>query len=223
MLFSDRNQAGRMLADALSEYRDEDTVVYALPRGGVVLGAEVAKSLKSPMDLVIPRKVGHPDQPEYGVCAVTEDGHLVCSRDEISRLDPAWLTAEVQKQQAEAKRRLDNYQAGRPKVNAEGKTAIVVDDGVATGLTMLAAIEEVKDRGPQKVILAAPIIPSDVAVRLKRYVDELVALDIPAVYLGAVGAYYDKFEQVEDRDVTQILDELQATASGDTRSKSKKK
>lgn len=224
MLFSDRNQAGRMLADALGEYKDEDTVVYALPRGGVVLGAEVAKSLKSPLDLVIPRKVGHPDQPEYGICAVTEDGHLVCSRDEISRLDPAWLTSEVQKQQAEAKRRHENYQAGRARVDAEGKTAIVVDDGVATGLTMLAAIEEVKDRGPDKVILAAPIIPSDVAVRLKRYVDELVALDIPAVYLGAVGAYYDKFEQVEDRDVTKILDELEpGTNSTRSRTKSKKK
>lgn len=223
MLFSDRNQAGRMLADALGEYKDEDTVVYALPRGGVVLGAEVAKSLKSPLDLVIPRKVGHPDQPEYGVCAVTEDGHLVCSREEISRLDPAWLTTEVQKQQVEAKRRFENYQAGRPKVDAAGKTAIVIDDGVATGLSMLAAIEEIKDRGPDKVILAAPIIPSDVAVRLKRYVDELVALDIPAVYLGAVDAYYDHFEQVEDRDVTKILDELETTAGSQTRSLSKSK
>ncbi len=223
MLFSDRNQAGRMLADALNEYKGGNTVVYALPRGGVVLGAEVAKSLKSPLDLVIPRKVGHPDQPEYGVCAVTEDGHLVCSREEISRLDPAWLTAEVQKQQAEAKRRLENYRAGRPKVDAEGKTAIVVDDGVATGLTMLAAIEEVKDRKPDKVILAAPIVPSDVAVRLKRYVDELVALDIPTVYLGAVGAYYDNFEQVEDHDVTKILDELEATASNTGHAQAKPK
>ena len=209
MLFSDRNQAGRMLADALGEYKDGATVVFALPRGGVVLGAEVARGLNAPLDLVVPRKIGHPDQPEYGVCAVTEDGHLVCSRDEISRLDPAWLTAEVQKQQAEAKRRSDDYLTGRPRVDAAGKTAIVVDDGVATGLTMLAAIEEVKDRGPEKVILAAPIIPSDVAVRLKRYVDQLVALDIPAVYLGAVGAYYDKFEQVEDRDVAEILDTLE--------------
>jgi predicted phosphoribosyltransferase len=214
MHFSDRKEAGRMLADALSEYKDANAAVYALPRGGVVLGAEVAKKLNAPLDLVIPRKVGHPDQPEYGICAVTEDGHLVCSREEISRIDPAWLTAEVQKQQAEAKRRSQKYLEGRTRTTPEGKTAIVVDDGVATGLTVLAAIEEIKDRGADKIILAAPVIPNDIAERLKRYVDELVALDVPAVYLGAVGAYYDKFDQVEDKQVTQLLDQAQKYAAG---------
>ena len=208
MHFKNRKEAGRQLADALAEYTEEETVVYALPRGGVVLGVEVASRLDAPLDLVIPRKIGHPLQPEYGVCAVTEDGHLVCSKEEISRLDPAWLTAEVQKQQAEAKRRFDEYVAGRERADAQDKTAIVVDDGVATGLTMLAAIEEVKDRGPSKVVLAAPIIPGDVAQRLKRYVDEMVALDIPVVYLGAVGAYYDKFEQIEDKAVVKMLGKL---------------
>src|SRR5688572_8936314 len=141
MRFKNRREAGKLLADALVGYKDEDTVIYALPRGGVVLGVEIASRLDAPLDLVIPRKVGHPDQPEYGVCAVTEDGHLVCSRQEISGLDPSWLTAEVQKQQAEAKRRFKEYLTDVPHVDAEGKTAIVVDDGVATGLTMLAAIE----------------------------------------------------------------------------------
>lgn len=214
MHFKDRKEAGKMLADALTEYKTEDTVVYALPRGGVVLGAEVASRLHAPLDIVIPRKVGHPDQPEYGVCAVTEDGHLVCSKQEISRLDPSWLTAEVQKQQAEAKRRFDEYLVEHSMAQVDGKTAIVVDDGVATGLTMLAAIEEIKDRGPKKVVLAAPVIPSDVADRLKRYVDELVALDIPAVYLGAVGAYYDKFDQVEDKEVTKLLNKRKGAMAG---------
>lgn len=213
MHFKDRKEAGKMLADALAEYKGDDTVVYALPRGGVVLGVAVASKLDAPLDLVVPRKIGHPDQPEYGVCAVTEDGHLVCSKQEISRLDPTWLTAEVQKQQAEAKRRFHEYLADRTMVQAEGKTAIVVDDGVATGLTMLAAIEEIKDRGPSKVVLAAPVIPSDVADRLKRYVDELVALDIPAVYLGAVGAYYDNFDQVEDKEVTKLLKKRKTAAA----------
>lgn len=218
MRFKDRAEAGRLLADALTEYQDEETVVYALPRGGVVLGAAVAEHLDAPLDVVIPRKIGHPDQPEYGVCAVTEDGHLVCSKEEISQLDPAWLTGEVQKQQAEAKRRFDTYLAGRPAADARDKTAIVVDDGVATGLTMLAAIEEVKDRGPAKVILAAPVIPSDVAQRLKRYVDEMIALDIPVVYLGAVGAYYDTFDQVNDKEVINLMDKAgQQTASSGKR------
>lgn len=203
-----------MLADALSEYKGTDTLVYALPRGGVVLGVEISKHLGLPLDLVIPRKIGHPEQPEYGVCAVTEDGHLVCSKEEIAQLDPAWLTTEIQTQQAEAKRRFKEYLSDRPRVEAEGKTAIVVDDGVATGLTMLAAIEEVKDLGPEKVVLAAPVIPGDVAGRLKRYVDELVALDIPTVYLGAVGAYYDKFDQLEDREIVKLMDSVKKETAG---------
>ncbi len=214
MHFKDRKEAGKMLADALTEYKSDGAVIYALPRGGVVLGAEVASRLEAPLDLVVPRKVGHPNQPEYGVCAVTEDGHLVCSKQEISRLDPAWLTAEVQKQQAEAKRRFNEYLTDHTNPQVAGKTAIVVDDGVATGLTMLAAIEEIKDRGPDKIVLAAPVIPSDVADRLKRYVDELVALDIPAIYLGAVGAYYDKFDQVEDKEVTRLLKQRQPAMAG---------
>lgn len=217
MHFKDRREAGRLLAEALVEHKNEDTVIYALPRGGVVLGVELASRLEAPLDLVIPRKVGHPDQPEYGICAVTEDGHLVCSRQEISRVDPTWLTAEVQRQQAEAKRRFSEYLPDTPPADAEGKTAIVVDDGVATGLTMLAAIEEIKDRGASKVILAAPVIPSDVADRLKRYVDELVALDIPVVYLGSVGAYYDKFDQTEDREVTRLIKKYKAKETSGSR------
>lgn len=205
MHFRDRKEAGQKLADALTEYKDADTVVYALPRGGVVLGAEVAGSLDAPLDLVVPRKVGHPEQPEYGVCAVTDEGHLVCSRREVAQLDPAWLTAEVQKQQAEAKRRRKKYLAKRQSVQAEGKTAIIVDDGVATGLTMLAAVEDVKNRKPRRVVLATPVVPEDLAGRLERYVDELVALDKPAVYLGAVSAYYDEFDQVEDNEVVNLM------------------
>lgn len=205
MHFSDRKEAGKLLADALGEYKGSNTVIYALPKGGVVVGAEIAKNLDAPLDAVIPRKVGHPEQPEYGICAVTEDGHLVCSREEIARLDPAWLTAEIQKEQAEAKKKRQKYLEETPEVGASGKTAIVVDDGVATGLTMLAAIEEVKDRGPNRVILATPVIPGDIAGRLKRYVDELVALDIPTIYLGAIGAYYEKFDRVEDKTVTKLL------------------
>ena len=210
MHFNDRKQAGQLLASALDEYKNGGTVVYALPRGGVVLGAEIAKKLGAPLDLVIPRKIGHPDQPEYGICAVTEDGHLVCSKEEIARIDPAWLTTQVQKEQSEAKRRADTYLTNRPRAQAQGKTAVIVDDGVATGLTMLAAIEEIKDRNPERVILATPVIPSDVAQRLKRYVDDMIALDVPVLYMGAVGAYYDNFEQVEDQEVIKLLEEVQA-------------
>jgi len=205
MHFQDRTEAGQMLAEELVGYKGDNTVVYALPRGGVVLGVEVADSLNAPLDLVVPRKVGHPDQPEYAVCAVTDEGHLVCSRREVAQLDPAWLTSEVQKEQAEAKRRRKKYLARRRSVPVEGKTAIIVDDGVATGLTMLAAVEDVKNRRPGRVVLATPVVPDDLAQRLERYVDELVVLDKPKVYLGAISAYYDDFNQVEDSQVMSLM------------------
>lgn len=205
MRFRDRKEAGHRLAGALSEYKEGNAVIYALPRGGVVLGAEIAKTLNAPLDLVVPRKIGHPNQPEYGICAVTDGGHLVCSKREVAQLDPAWLTSEVQKEQAEAKRRKRTYLANRPRADVHGKTAIIVDDGVATGLTMLAAIEEVKSLEPEHIVLATPVIAKDVAGRLERYVNQLVALDTPEIYLGTVGAYYDQFDQVEDKQVVQLM------------------
>jgi putative phosphoribosyl transferase len=210
MRFRNRQEAGRQLARALDAYRNQEAVVFALPRGGVVLGVEIAKYLHAPMDLIIPRKVGHPRFPEYAVCAVTEDGHLVCNQDEVTRLDPDWLKAAIAKEQAEAKRRRLRYLANRPAVPVKGKTAIVTDDGVATGLTMLAAINDLRDRQPAKVVLAVPILPQDIALQLQKHVDEVVALDIPRNYLGSVGAYYDEFDQVEDEAVIKLLDSLQA-------------
>lgn len=205
MRLRNRTEAGKLLAQSLEKYRGGEVVVYALPRGGVVLGMEVAKHLSVPLDLVIPRKVGHPLSPEYAVCAVTEDGHLVCNEAEIAGLDQAWLDKAVKKEQAEAKRRLLYYLSGRPAVPVKGKTAIIVDDGVATGLTMLAAIKEVKDRQPAKTTAAVPVIPADTARQLQSEVDEVVALDAPEAYLGAVGAYYDEFEQLSDEEVVQML------------------
>jgi len=205
MHFRDRKEAGRKLADALSQYKDANTVVYALPRGGVVLGAEIATKLHAPLGVVVSRKVGHPEQPEYGICAITDNGHLVCSRREIAKIDPAWLTTAVQKEQAEAKRRRDTYLTDGSSVPAEGKTAIIVDDGVATGLTMLAAVEDVKNQEPERVVLASPVIPKDLTERLERYVDEVVTLDTPVVFMGAVSSYYDNFDQVEDKEVVDTL------------------
>src|SRR3954463_14590295 len=152
--FRDRQKAGQQLAEALDKYKDEPTVIYALPRGGVVLGVEITQRLGAGLDLAIPRKIGHPRNPEYAVCAVTEDGFLVCNEDELARLSPDWFEVERQRQQTEATRRREVYLAGRPPVSAKGKTAIIVDDGIATGLTMQAAIQEVKSRGADKIVVA---------------------------------------------------------------------
>lgn len=211
--FPDRKEAGQRLAEVLEKYNGEQVVVYALPRGGVALGSEIAKRLGAPLDLVIPRKIGHPTHPEYAICAVTEDGYLVCNQEEVARVDPEWLKAEVKKEQAEAKRRRLRYLEGRPEVSAEGKVAIITDDGVATGLTILAAIQEIKKRNPAKVVLAVPVLPRDIADTLEEQVDELAALDIPDNYKGSVGAYYGEFKQVEDEEVIRLLDSLGKSAN----------
>lgn len=204
-MFKNRTDAGIKLAAALQHYKGMDAVVYALPRGGVVLGVEIAKALKLPLDLVIPRKIGHPHNPEYAICAVTEHGELLCNEAERRAVDPAWLKQAVEKEIQEATRRRETYLKGRPSVAVEGKTAIIVDDGIATGLTMRAAIKDLRARHPAKVVVAIPVCPADTAEVLRREADELVVLDIPLVYLGAVGAYYQDFPQVSDEEVIEFL------------------
>ena len=207
MRFADRTDAGKQLAEALKRFRGQDAVVYALPRGGVVLGVEVAAALQLRLDLIIPRKIGHPLSPEYAICAVSEDGSRICNERETAHVDPDWLERETITQIDEARRRRQMYLAGKPPIPVEGKTAIIVDDGVATGLTMLAALRDVRKRKPARLVVAVPVTPAETAERLRRESDELVALDIPLDYLGAVGAYYDRFDQVTDAEVVSLMKE----------------
>jgi putative phosphoribosyl transferase len=204
--FRDRKEAGQKLAEALLNFEGRDAVIYALPRGGVVLGYEIAKALKAPLDIVITRKVGHPNNPEYAVCAVTEGGVLICNDNEKRRLDPKWLESRVKEGVKEAKRRRDTYLKNLTPINPVGKTVIIVDDGVATGLTMRAAIRDIREKNPKAVVVAIPVVPRDTARVIGREADESVALDIPRMYLGAVGAYYDKFPQVSDEEVIELLE-----------------
>src|SRR3989344_1657662 len=144
MRFKDRADAGRKLAHALNKFKGRQGVVYALPRGGVVLGVEIAQALHMPLDLVIPRKIGHPISPEYAIGAVVENGEKVCNEMEVARIDPEWFRREVERERQEARRRRELYLGGREPAPVEGKTAIIVDDGIATGLTMEVAIRDVK-------------------------------------------------------------------------------
>ncbi len=205
MRFRDRTDAGKKLAKALEKYKDQPGIVYALPRGGVVLGAEIARHLELPLDLIIPRKIGHPLSPEYAICAVVESGELVCNEWEVSHVDQTWFKQTVEHERREAQRRRELYLAGRQPYSAEGKTAILVDDGIATGLTMEVAIRDARARRPARVVVAIPVSPKDTAERLSKQVDAVVALDIPDYYLGAVGAYYDYFEQVSDEEVVELM------------------
>ncbi len=205
MRFKDRREAGQKLADALEQYKGKDVVIYALPRGGVALGVEVAKRLNAPLDLVITRKVSHPSNPEYGICVVAEHKSIICNEEEIAHIDQKWLKNEIEKQRQEAQRRRKVYLQDRKRPSVKGKIAIVVDDGVATGLTLLLAIQELKHLKPKRIIAAVPVTPRDTAKKIKEEADELVALNIPFMYLGAVGAYYEEFSQVEDEEVIKLL------------------
>lgn len=205
MRFKNRLEAGKKLAEALAKYKGAELVVYALPRGGVVLGREIAQELGAPLDLIITRKIGHPLQSEYAVCAVAEDGDLICNEAERPLLNEQWLRGEIEREREEARRRREIYLRNRRPVSAKNKTAIVVDDGIATGLTMQLAIREVKHNEPERIVLAVPVIPAEIAKKFKKEVDEVVTLDTPELYLGAVGAYYDEFPQVEDEEVIKLL------------------
>jgi putative phosphoribosyl transferase len=203
--FRDRIDAGRKLAGLLGEYKNQNAVVYALPRGGVPVAMEVARVLNCPLDLIIVRKIGHPMNPEYALGAVTEDGFLVVNEEELARVDSKWFEAETEKQQQEAKRRRELYLQGRKPISAAGKIAIVVDDGIATGSTMLVAVKKVKREKPAKIVVAVAVSPKETAQRFAEEVDEFVAVTIPEFFWGAIGYYYDDFSQVSDEEIMALL------------------
>jgi predicted phosphoribosyltransferase len=203
-MFLDRTDAGKKLAQALSAYKGQSLVVYALPRGGVVLGVEVARFLEAPLDLLVVRKIGHPIQPEYAIGAVAEDGYVVSNPDEIATLDKRWLDRAAAAELKEAQRRRRLFLQGRRPVVVRGKVAIIIDDGLATGLTMLAAIHEIRKRGPQEVVVAVPVAAAETADKLRPLVDDLVVLYIPE-WLGAIGAFYQRFDQVSDDEVVALM------------------
>lgn len=209
MKFSDRQEAGVKLAAALAKFKGEDLVVLSLPRGGVVLGVEVARALGQPHDLAIVRKIGAPENPEYAICVTDESGAgVICNEAEKAQLDPAWLEDAIAKEQAEAKRRREKYLTGRKPLDLTGKIVILVDDGIATGLTMRGAIRLVKTKKPAKIVVAIPVTPRDTAKILRKEADELVALHEPTEYLGSVGAYFINFPQTEDEEVIELMKEV---------------
>lgn len=217
MRFQDRHHAGQLLAEQLLDYAGQDGVVYALPRGGVPLGVEIGLALNMPVELAITRKIGHPVNPEYAICAVSEGGQLVCNEREREAVPADWLARRVHEETAEAARRRTEYRDGAYSPPT-GKLAILVDDGIATGLTMLAAVRELKAQHPGKLVVAVPVAPPEAAERFRREADDFVAVDVPAWYLGAVGAYYRDFHQLSDDDVrTELAAFAQARATGTQR------
>src|SRR5262245_9349087 len=204
-MFRDRTDAGRRLAQALLTYKGQPVAVYALPRGGVVLGVEIAHALDAPMDLIVVRKIGHPHAPEYAIGAVAEDGYVIMNPEEAATLDQAWIRQAADKELKEAQRRRELFRGDRPAVPANDKIAIIVDDGLATGLTMRAAIHEIRKRNPRQVVVAVPVAAPSTVEKLRPEVDELVALYIPRGFFGAIGAFYESFTQISDEEVVSLL------------------
>jgi predicted phosphoribosyltransferase len=209
MDFQDRYEAGRLLAQVLKKYKGLKVVVFALPRGGVVTASEIAKELDAPLDLILAHKIGHPHHPEYAIAAISEGGYVMENPLEIQQIDSTWYTQEKERQMAEIRRKREKYIKGRKEISIKDSIAILVDDGIATGLTMKAAVLELKSRKPKKIVVAVPVAPKSTAKALETMVDEFVGLDTTSdfAFRGAVGAYYKDFTQTEDNEVFFLLEE----------------
>ena len=212
-MFRDRKEAGERLADELARLFAEEPslappVVMALPRGGVPVGFEIARRLDAPLDLVLVRKIGAPMQPELAAGAVVdgEDPVLVLNDEVVrqARIGEAELEAAKRRELEEIERRRDFYLAGRAPLAVGGRTAIVVDDGIATGATMRAAVRAMRKRGPETLVLAVPVAAQDTIRSFEGEVDRVVCLDAPA-WFWAVGAHYSDFRQTSDAEVQEYL------------------
>ena len=211
-IFADRREAAERLAEALSHLRDEDVVVLGIPRGGVEVAAVVAEALQAPLDVVIPRKVGAPGNPELGLGAVAEDvevldQHLL----RVLNVSESYLRREIAAQREEIARRSSAYRRGRPPVDLAGKVAVIVDDGVATGGTAVAALRWGRAEGAKRVVLAVPVAPLEAVRRLEPEADEIVVLASPEPFY-AVGQWYRSFPQIPDERVIELL----ASSAGDS-------
>ena len=209
MLYEDRTDAGRQLALRLEKLRGSDPVVLALARGGVVIGYEVARSLCAPLEVITARKLGAPVQPEFGFGAVGPGGVRVLDADSVRLLGlmPEQIEQIVGAETAEMERRDLRYRGGRERIDVAGRTAILVDDGLATGVTARAAVLAIRQWCPSRLILAVPVSPPDTAVALAREVDEMICLATPSDF-RAVGQWYRDFDQTTDEEVIELLERV---------------
>lgn len=206
MRYANRQAAGKELAKALYHLRSTDAVVLALPRGGVVVGIEVARALRAPFGIVMVRKIAHPNYSEYAVGAIAEDGEPVYDAAERATLSDAWCTFAEAEARALIKYRHELYANNERTIpTITNKTVIIVDDGIATGLTMRAAVMYVRDKHPRRLIVAVPIASADSVLALRPIVDEVIVATDPHVFRGAVGAHYAHFPQVSDGEVKRLL------------------
>jgi len=208
MPFRNRAEAGERLSTALVCYRDRDPVVLALPRGGVPVAGAVAAALDAPLDLILVRKIGVPFEPELAMGAIVDGGSpLVVRNEDVIRgagIGEADFKAVCDAEFAEIERRRVRYLGSRDRAEIKGRTAIVIDDGIATGATMRAALRATRMRGPKCLVLAVPVAPSETMTELRGEADDVICLEEYEAF-GAIGYYYSDFHQVPDQEVIEIL------------------
>jgi putative phosphoribosyl transferase len=204
--FADRVDAGKRLTSALADFAGKNGIVLAIPRGGVVVGYEIAKALNLPLDVIIPRKIGAPNNPELAIGAMTEDGTIILDDRLVTYMGVTqeYIKEESERQKHEIERRLKLYRQDTPYPSLKGLEVILVDDGIATGSTMKAALASVKNRGAGTVTVAVPVSPPSTIKELKKQADKVVCLYTPE-YFSAIGEFYRDFTQTTDEEVIQLL------------------
>ena len=204
--FKDREEAGKELALALVEFRGRDVIVLGMPRGGVVVAREVAEWLGAPLDIVVTRKIGAPGEPEFALGAITQEGDLIVDRGAAESVGASaeYLQEEARRKRLEVKDRMRSLRGDTPYPSLGGKTVIIVDDGMATGNSMRAAVQSVRKRVPKEVVVAVPVAPSETVAELTREGVRVVCPERPRSFF-AIGEFYKDFEQVEDSEVRELL------------------
>ncbi len=208
--FQDRADAGRQLAQKLIQYKDNpEAIVIGLPRGGVVTAWQVSSILHLPLDIIVPRKIGAPHNPELALGALTQEGAIVWNTELMNMLNlhPSDVQYIIDAEKKEAQRRLKLYRGDRAPLVIKNKIVILVDDGLATGATMKAAIASVKDQGAQKIIVAIPVAPADTIEKFKQEADEVICLFVPEFFMG-VGGAYAHFDQTTDDEVINLMNSI---------------
>lgn len=202
MRFKDRIQAAELVTEKLSQYKNSDGIVLAIPRGGVPLGAIVAKHLNLPLNILLSKKIGHPTNKEYAIGAVTLYGeHL---NKQASFVSKEYIETEIEKIRKSLLTRQKLFMGHEPLPNLKDKVVIIIDDGIATGETIIAGIQQLRSQQPKKIIVAVPVSPKDSANRISELADEFICLYLPSEFNG-VGEFYENFEQVSDNEVKALL------------------
>lgn len=202
-MIPNRQVAAEMLADRLEHYSGQPGVVLAIPRGGVPVAAPIAKHLGMPLEVVVSKKIGHPSNPEYAIGAVSLEDVEVDYRSDVSQ---EYIETEVARLQESMKKKYQLFMGNRKSVDMRDRVVIIVDDGIATGKTLLSTVHLVRHKQPRKIVVAVPVAPAAAIARFEQLVDEVVCLLVPP-YFQAVGQFYEEFEQVSDEEVIRLLRE----------------